>query len=34
MRGYYLENRLKDVYDGNVPPERMYGDDSDDDGGA
>ncbi|GAB3671932.1 MlaA family lipoprotein [Salinisphaera aquimarina] len=27
LRGYYLENRLKAVYDGNVPPERMYGDD-------
>ncbi|MES1929449.1 lipoprotein precursor [Salinisphaera dokdonensis CL-ES53] len=34
MRGYYLENRLKAVYDGNVPAERMYGDDSEDDGGA
>ena len=28
LRGYYLENRLKDVYDGDVPPERMYGDDA------
>lgn len=31
MRGYYLENRLKAVYDGDVPPERMYGDDAADD---
>ena len=34
MRGYYLENRLKAVYDGNVPAKRMYDDDSEDDGGA
>lgn len=27
MRGYYLENRLKSVYDGNVPANRLYGDD-------
>ncbi|MES1923894.1 VacJ family lipoprotein [Salinisphaera sp. T31B1] len=33
LRGYYLENRLKDVYDGNVPPERLYGDETGDDAG-
>lgn len=27
MRGYYLENRLKAVYDGDVPRERLYQDD-------
>jgi phospholipid-binding lipoprotein MlaA len=31
MRGYYLENRLKAVYDGDVPAERLYQDDGADD---
>jgi phospholipid-binding lipoprotein MlaA len=28
MRGYYLENRLKAVYDGDVPRERLYQEDA------
>ncbi|MES1931011.1 VacJ family lipoprotein [Salinisphaera shabanensis T35B1] len=31
MRGYYLENRLKAVYDGDVPADRLYQDDGADD---
>lgn len=29
VRGYYLENRLKEVHDGDVPPEMLYSDPDD-----
>jgi phospholipid-binding lipoprotein MlaA len=34
LRGYYLENRLKAVYDGDVPKERLYQDQDEDDSGV